>query len=328
MLKGTFVEGIKEEVVLSPAHALSLIAAGEVNVDDAVDDIVRQFKGVSDGLMRKVVGTSPYEASPSISGRNWSWHADELSKHVSRLNNTETTNSFSDNEEGDKDRNHGHEEGESVAQANGWHSDNELNSKGFPPRVIKCDEEFRSFDSEKKQVKPEWIDPGGYPAANFPVASALLEDPVGMLPEWSPPNVSVPVLNLVDKIFQLKRRGWLRRQVFWISKQILQLMMEDAIDDWLLRQIHWLRRDDIIAQGIRWVQDVLWLDGKFFLRLTNTQSEIDDTPLNQRTLQTTSHIVGSNLSKAGVSFQLQLEAARRASDVKKMIFGELILSLQ
>ncbi|KAG1358812.1 Kinesin-like protein KIN-7K, chloroplastic [Cocos nucifera] len=29
-LQGTFVEGIKEEVVLSPAHALSLIAAGEV----------------------------------------------------------------------------------------------------------------------------------------------------------------------------------------------------------------------------------------------------------------------------------------------------------
>lgn len=29
VLQGTFVEGVKEEVVLSPAHALSLIAAGE-----------------------------------------------------------------------------------------------------------------------------------------------------------------------------------------------------------------------------------------------------------------------------------------------------------
>lgn len=29
LFQGTFVEGIKEEVVLSPAHALSLIAAGE-----------------------------------------------------------------------------------------------------------------------------------------------------------------------------------------------------------------------------------------------------------------------------------------------------------
>ena len=27
--QGTYVEGIKEEVVLSPAHALSLIASGE-----------------------------------------------------------------------------------------------------------------------------------------------------------------------------------------------------------------------------------------------------------------------------------------------------------
>jgi len=41
-----------------------------------------------------------------------------------------------------------------------------------------------------------------------------------------------------------------------MSKQILQLVMEDAIDDWLLRQIHWLRREETVAQGIRWVQDV------------------------------------------------------------------------
>lgn len=29
ILQGTFIEGVKEEVVLSAAHALSLIAAGE-----------------------------------------------------------------------------------------------------------------------------------------------------------------------------------------------------------------------------------------------------------------------------------------------------------
>lgn len=41
-----------------------------------------------------------------------------------------------------------------------------------------------------------------------------------------------------------------------MSKQILQLVMEDAIDDWLVRQIHWLRREETVAQAIRWVQDV------------------------------------------------------------------------
>lgn len=36
--------------------------------------------------------------------------------------------------------------------------------------------------------------------------------------------------------------------------------MEDAIDDWLLMQINWLRREDIVAEGIRWVKDVsVWI---------------------------------------------------------------------
>lgn len=143
-----------------------------------------------------------------------------------------------------------------------------------------------------------------------------MEDPLGVPAEWTPPNVSVPLLNLVDNIFQLNRRGWLRRQVFWISKQILQLMMEDAIDDWLLRQIHWLRRDDIVAHGIRWIQDVLWPEGIFFTRLTTQNSYHSD----QDTPKTATHSSGSKVYKQG-SFEEQLEAARRASDVKKMIFN-------
>lgn len=131
--------------------------------------------------------------------------------------------------------------------------------------------------------------------------------------------------------------------------------MEDAIDDWLLRQIHWLRRDDIIAQGIRWVQDVriqpiitiiillysnfcnmkeiskkranlllilyffqvLWPDGTFFIKLGNAQSNDDETEPNQKPFQTTTQFGGSK-----ISFEQQLEAARRASEVKKMLFGE------
>lgn len=58
--------------------------------------------------------------------------------------------------------------------------------------------------------------------------------------------------------------GSCRRQVLWISKQILQLVMEDAIDDWILRQIHLLRRDDVVSKGILWVQDV-WIFGTCFL---------------------------------------------------------------
>lgn len=107
-----------------------------------------------------------------------------------------------------------------------------------------------------------------------------------------------------------------RRQVFWISKQILQLIMEDAIDDWLLRQIQLLRKEEVIAQGIRWVQDVLWPDGTFFIKLGTTRSSTDDS----QSIETASHVAGSKASKPG-SFELQFEASRRASDVKKIIFN-------
>ncbi|KAK1417472.1 hypothetical protein QVD17_26599 [Tagetes erecta] len=277
-----------------------------VNVDDAVDDIVRQFKGVSDGLMRKVVGpTFTYEPVSSTASRSLTWKPDELSNSFTRQATSESANSLSDNEMG------------SGSKANGWHSDNELNSKGFPPRVVKHDELLRSLDFEKRGssgVRSEILTL----AANFPSTSDRMEDPLGMPAEWAPPNVSVPLLNLVDKIFQLNRRGWLRRQVFWISKQILQLMMEDAIDDWLLRQIHWLRRDDIVAHGIRWIQDVLWPEGVFFTRV-NAQNQNGSQP-DQDSPPAKSHSSGSKANKQGL-FEEQLEAARRASDVKKMIFN-------
>nr|XP_043626437.1 uncharacterized protein LOC122597914 [Erigeron canadensis] len=277
-----------------------------VNVDDAVDDIVRQFKGVSDGLMRKVVGpTFTYEPLPLATSSSLTWKADELSNSFTRQTTSESANSLSDNEMN------------STEKINGWHSDNELNSKEFPPRVVKHDELIRSLDLEKRAslgVRSEILNM----AANFPSTSNRVEDPLGVPAEWTPPNVSVPLLNLVDKVFQLNRRGWLRRQVFWISKQILQLMMEDAIDDWLLRQIHWLRRDDIVASGIRWIQDVLWPEGIFFTKVngqsrTGPQSD-QDSPL------ATSQSSGSKINKQA-TFEEQLEAARRASDIKKMIFN-------
>ncbi|XP_022763320.1 uncharacterized protein LOC111308904 isoform X1 [Durio zibethinus] len=292
-----------------------------VNVDDAVDDIVRQFRGVSDGLTHKVVSSSsPNEASSSVTGRTLSWNADEKAKDISRQSNLVTVNSASDNE-GDKDGSRANEDNRSGSGGHGWHSDNELNSKSLPPQVLERGGEFGNLVSEKHNlgVKPELVGHSGSQSVKFSATSSHLEDPVGMPPEWTPPNVSVPLLNLVDKVFQLKRRGWLRRQVFWISKQILQLVMEDAIDDWLLRQIYWLRSGDTVAQGIRWVQDVLWPGGTFFTKIGNAQSKFDDSHLDQTPSQNSSQFGGSNVSKPG-SFEQQLEATRRASDIKKMLF--------
>lgn len=66
---------------------------------------------------------------------------------------------------------------------------------------------------------------------------------------------------------------------------------------------------------------VLWPDGTFFVRL-NAQNETDDFQSNEGSFQTTNR--GSKVSQPG-TFELQLEAARRASDVKKMIFSKFFL---
>ncbi|KAI4375720.1 hypothetical protein MLD38_013553 [Melastoma candidum] len=133
--------------------------------------------------------------------------------------------------------------------------------------------------------------------ADMQSSSSQWEDPIGMPPEWTPPNVCVPLLNLVDKVFQLNRRGWLRRQ------------------------IQWLRNEETISHGIRWVQDILWPGGVFFLRVetvSNLSSVVESS--EEKLFQTTSQFSSSRAAQQG-SFEVQLEAARRASDLKLLLLG-------
>ncbi|GAB2293538.1 hypothetical protein Dimus_027745 [Dionaea muscipula] len=84
--------------------------------------------------------------------------------------------------------------------------------------------------------------------------------------EWVPPNLSAPILDLVDVIFQLQEGGWIRRKAFWVAKQLLQLGMGDALDDWLIEKIQVLRRGPTVASVIQRVEQILWPDGIFLTK--------------------------------------------------------------
>lgn len=106
-----------------------------------MDDIARQFKGVSDGLMR-IVARSPSSTSepPSaFTNKNVSWNADDVNRLSMKQNISDSQNSLSDNEEGEKEINHGQQEPENYSQVNGGHLDNDLKEDpiGVPPEV-KC----------------------------------------------------------------------------------------------------------------------------------------------------------------------------------------------
>ncbi|GMH22206.1 hypothetical protein Nepgr_024049 [Nepenthes gracilis] len=84
--------------------------------------------------------------------------------------------------------------------------------------------------------------------------------------EWVPPNLSAPILDLVDVIFQLQEGAWIRRNAFWVAKQILKLGMGDALDDWLIEKIQLLRKGSVIASLIQRVEQILWPDGIFLTK--------------------------------------------------------------
>ncbi|XP_052136127.1 uncharacterized protein LOC127754593 [Oryza glaberrima] len=296
----------------SAGKSTSVMKTLAVNVDDAMDDIVRQFKGVSDGLKR-AVGTSPTSAPSSHLAENQmslSWNQEEIDNLNLHNRNLSGAHSLSDGDSNYEDPS------SSVNSAS--HSDNELNNSRYGSNDIKLNEAYSGFDAQASQQieKPT----RAYSDSSNMSSLNTFEDPAGIPPEWTPTNVSVHLLNLVDKVFQLKRRGWIRKQVLWISKQILQLVMEDAIDEWILRQINWLRRDEVIVQGIRWIQDTLWPNGVFFTRLDGYQGNAGPSQFDKHPSGSANQASGNRKDSAS-SFEQQLEASRNASEVKKLLLG-------
>ncbi|CAD6343247.1 unnamed protein product [Miscanthus lutarioriparius] len=292
----------------SAGKSTSVMKTLAVNVDDAMDDIVRQFKGVSDGLKR-AVGTSPSSATAQFADNRMSlsWNQEEKDNHNLHQRNLESAHSLSDGDSNYEDH--------TSSMNSGCHSDNEVNNRGHTSNDVKHIETYSSLDKQAS-------DQIGKPTRAYSDSSNMsslntFEDPTGIPPEWMPTNVSVPLLNLVDKVFQLKRRGWIRRQVLWISKQILQLVMEDAIDEWIIRQINWLRREDVIVQGIRWIQDTLWPNGIFFTKLDGYKGNAGTSQFDKQSFGSPNQAVGNKKSTS--SFELQLEASRNASEVKKLL---------
>ncbi|TVU26776.1 hypothetical protein EJB05_29337 [Eragrostis curvula] len=289
----------------SAGKSTSVMKTLAVNVDDAMDDIVRQFKGVSDGLKR-AVGTSPSAATSQLvdNRMSLSWNQDETYNNNLHHRNLESAHSLSD---GDSN----YEELTSSVNS-GCHSDNEVNDRATS-NDTKNIEAYSGLDTQVSEQMEKPV--RAYSDSSNMSSLNTFEDPTGIPPEWMPTNVSVPLLNLVDKVFQLKRRGWIRRQVLWISKQILQLVMEDAIDEWIIRQINWLRRDDVIVQAIRWIQDTLWPNGIFFTKLDGYKGNADASQFDKRP----SGSADGNRKNGASSFELQLEASRNASEVKKLL---------
>ncbi|TYG75934.1 hypothetical protein ES288_D03G072800v1 [Gossypium darwinii] len=135
--------------------------------------------------------------------------------------------------------------------------------------------------------------------------------------EWVPPNLSVPILDLVDVIFQLQDGGWIRRKAFWVAKQILQLGMGDAFDDWLIEKIQMLRKGSVVASGIERLEKILWPDGIFITKHPRQQRPPSSSSPSKAS--PCSSLPPETCSPRLSDEQQQLEAERRAKFVYELM---------
>ncbi|XP_042488981.1 uncharacterized protein LOC122069118 [Macadamia integrifolia] len=141
--------------------------------------------------------------------------------------------------------------------------------------------------------------------------------------EWVPPNLSIPILDLVDVIFQLHDGGWIRRQAFWVAKQVLQLGMGDAFDDWLIEKIQLLRRGSVIASAIKRLEQILWPDGIFITKHPKRQRPPASVSQSQSPRYGEPTQISSPTKESVLTDeQQQQEAARRAKFVYELMIDK------
>jgi sorting nexin-13 len=162
-------------------------------VDDAMDDIVRQFKGVSDGLKR-AVGTSPSSATAQFEDNRMSlsWNQEEKDNHNLHQRSLESAHSLSDGDSNNEDH--------TSSVNSGCHSDNEVNNRGHTLNDVKHIETHSSLDKQAS-------DQIGKPTRAYSDSSNMLslntfEDATGIPPE-------VHHTLLLRNLFDADHREWL-----------------------------------------------------------------------------------------------------------------------
>ncbi|KAJ0986271.1 hypothetical protein J5N97_004627 [Dioscorea zingiberensis] len=104
-------------------------------------------------------------------------------------------------------------------------------------------------------------------------------------------------------------------QAFWVAKQLLQLGMGDAFDDWLIQKIQLLRSGSVITSAIKRLEQILWPDGIFLTKHPNRKPR---TPVPSPKAGGNQRETKENL----LTGEQQLEAARRAKFVHELIIDK------
>ncbi|KAK6153655.1 hypothetical protein DH2020_013294 [Rehmannia glutinosa] len=110
---------------------------------------------------------------------------------------------------------------------------------------------------------------------------------------------------------------------FWVAKQVLQLGMGDAFDDWLIEKIQLLRQGSVVASGIGKLEQILWPDGIFITKHPRRQKPPASPSQNSRGDQSPTPHSSRKIDDDHKLEEMQLkEAERRAKLVYEIMIDK------
>lgn len=89
-----------------------------------------------------------------------------------------------------------------------------------------------------------------------------------------------PFDGLVTEIFRLDSRGWWRRRIVFMVRQVLSAMAGDAMDKFIVAQIEAMQREHLIARAIKHLEESLWPKGVWFQRDATSRQAAASNPMS------------------------------------------------
>jgi len=76
--------------------------------------------------------------------------------------------------------------------------------------------------------------------------------------------ITQPLYDLIDEVFDLNERGFIRRQATWLLMQIVEVSMDSKVSNAINEQVNYLTSEDMIVTVLDLIWKSVWPGGELF----------------------------------------------------------------
>ena len=132
------------------------------------------------------------------------------------------------------------------------------------------DETLSKNNCEESQInKPVSIKGSGkfktqsFATPVIPVISSKPDAPIDTAVKQSTSNLTLPLYDILEEVFELHEHNWLRKQSLWMFTSIIEMSFDGVINDFLYTKVNEFTTEESLSSAIDNLTEVLWPDGKW-----------------------------------------------------------------